>query len=1166
MKFESNYTSLEQYQKNPPNRNNEKKFQKKKLTPNDKSLEVKNNSSQKIEVNSFHSVNYPTTKQQKNSKKSDHILIYGTNRTNNSINKDIHHRDYFSIQPYRQDDSTSYEDSISRTNLNIRLIELHSQSIDNSQNSIIRLANKTSEDNRNRSNYSYYESKYTSRRKPEPENNHQNKIITNMKNSDNIKVYSSENSIKNIPLTRKYLIQENNNLVRNQKSSSSSKSKMSDSTYYQKQKDKNNNLINSSLNNNIKGPIIYKNSYNNYNIKTSIQPNTPIAFSQSKISPEKLNEKIKSIQINELIQNNVNKSEKNIPSKSLEKERIKKLIYNQNNQSKTKNNIKYKKKVDIIEEKKIPNLIKPFELVLEKPSLSSRETKLNSQNKNRNKVLNINKNSKNNNNIIIISNKDINDSNANNKNNNLNLNKNYNNILNNKNNVRNNKNIKTNDSKNVGNDSNKNSSKVDNSIEKNKTLFNKIKNNVQIDSNKSDTLVNSKNNTLNNSRKENLTKKIVNLKENNNNIRNINFNISLKPLLQEHMKNQINEAKTKERGGRNLTNEKQKKKPMIQGIKILDSNGIKNLDVIQSKKYNKILPKNKIIEISKKSTSHNKDNNDNKDHKDNKESKENKNSNNNKLIIRKENSERINDKNKYYKENKNTKNNNNNNNIDSKSSIKSNNKDNNISLNFKKIRSEQISEFKINKIKNEIQSKKYSKEKYEENKALSNNKDKNNNNIKSNVSNINNSNNDNKRNSINKVSIKTISPENKQPKNITLNSSTKVVEPFSLEDKSKQKSNKNQSELLKNGNRYSRIIFSAKEDNKKKENEDEWDKMQYMGMTKRTFDPSLRQIQKCKLMKNEDKKKSLKAEFSSTIYIKSSEGLTIPGKNENGLRKTNQDALLIERNVNGVLNFNIFGVLDGHGEDGHFASKFVSRFIFNKIKSHPLIKKIDEPKQIYYKLKENGYEIIATIFLDADVQIQKEKFDCHRSGTTCVIVIQLEEHIICANTGDSRAIAVFDENYNDNLMDSKVYPLSYDCKPELPNELMRIIEYGGVVDKAYDEENIGIGPFRVWAQGKNYPGLAMSRSIGDMDAKKIGVIPNPQIVEYTIDHHSKYLVLASDGIWEFISSEQAMKYCNKFYMRNDAKGLCQDLSQKATALWEKNDFCIDDITVLAVFF
>ena len=1222
MKYEPKYTSLEQYQINPPIKNNEKKFQKKNLTSNDKSLEVKNISNQKIDANSFHSVNYTTTNQPKNSKKSDHILIYSTNRINNSINKDIYHRDYFLSQPYKQDDSTSYEDSISRTNINMRLIELHPQSIDNSQNSINRLANKTNEDNRYRSNYSYYESKYTSRKRSEQDDNNRNKIVTNIKNSDNLKVYSCEDSIKNIPLTRNYLIQENNNMIRNQKSSSSSKSKMIDSTYYQIQKDKNNYLINSSSNNNKKGPIIFKNSYNscknsvspyipinNLNIKTTIQTSTPVVLSQRKISPEKLNEKIKSIHINELTQNNTNKVEKNITSKSLEKVRIKKLIYNQHNQPKSKNTIKYKKKIDINEEKRIPNLIKPFELDLEKPSLSSRETKLNSQSKNKNKVLNINKNNKNNNNknnIIIISSKDINDSNSNNKNNNLILNKNYNNTLNNKNNGQNNKNIKTNDNKNVINDINKKSSKANNSSEKNKTIFNMIKNNVQINSTKNNTINNIKNNTLNISRKENITKKIVNLKENNNNntntIRTINFNISLKPLLQEHLKTQINEVKTKVREGRNLSNEKQKKKPMIQGIKILDSNGIKNLDVNENKKYNKILPKNKIIEISKKNTSHNKD------------SKENKEKNNNKkLIIKKENSERINDKNKYYKESKNIKNSNSNtntnNNTDSKQIIKSFNKDNNISANFKKIRSEQISELKINKIKNDTQKKLYSKEKYEEKKALNNNKGKNsnimnnittskmgeyknrknsgdvdlenktksiNNNLKNNISNfkahtskniksninnisnINNSNNENKRNSINNASIKTLSPK--------LNSSSKVVEPISSEDKSTQKTNINQSDSLKNRNIHNRIICSPKKANKKEEKEDEWDKMQYMGMAKRTYDPSLRQAKKGKLMKNEKKTNSLKAEFSSTIYVKSSEGLSIPGKSENGLRKTNQDTLLIERNVNGVLNFNIFGVLDGHGEDGHFVSKFVSRFIFNKLKSHPLIKKLDEPKQIYYKLKENGYEIIANIFLDADVQIQKEKFDFHRSGTTCVIVIQLEEHIICANTGDSRAIAVFDENYDDNLMDSKVYPLSYDCKPELPNELMRIIEYGGVVDKVYDVENPEIGPFRVWAKGKDYPGLAMSRSIGDMDAKKVGVIPNPQIVEYTIDYYSKYLILASDGIWEFISSEQAMKYCNKFYMRNDAKGLCQDLTQKATALWEKNDCCIDDITVIVVFF
>ena len=94
----------------------------------------------------------------------------------------------------------------------------------------------------------------------------------------------------------------------------------------------------------------------------------------------------------------------------------------------------------------------------------------------------------------------------------------------------------------------------------------------------------------------------------------------------------------------------------------------------------------------------------------------------------------------------------------------------------------------------------------------------------------------------------------------------------------------------------------------------------------------------------------------------------------------------------------------------------------------------------------------------------------------------------------------------------------------------------------------------------------MSRSIGDSDAKKVGVIPNPQIVEYTIDYSSKYLLIGSDGIWEFISNEEAMKIANKYYLRNDTYALCQELSQKATKLWEEKDVVIDDITILVVFF
>ena len=94
----------------------------------------------------------------------------------------------------------------------------------------------------------------------------------------------------------------------------------------------------------------------------------------------------------------------------------------------------------------------------------------------------------------------------------------------------------------------------------------------------------------------------------------------------------------------------------------------------------------------------------------------------------------------------------------------------------------------------------------------------------------------------------------------------------------------------------------------------------------------------------------------------------------------------------------------------------------------------------------------------------------------------------------------------------------------------------------------------------------MSRSIGDMDAKKVGVIPNPQIVEYTIDYSSKYILICSDGIWEFMSNEEAMKIGNKYYLRNDPIGLCHQLTTSSVKLWEKNECATDDITVVVVFF
>ncbi len=62
------------------------------------------------------------------------------------------------------------------------------------------------------------------------------------------------------------------------------------------------------------------------------------------------------------------------------------------------------------------------------------------------------------------------------------------------------------------------------------------------------------------------------------------------------------------------------------------------------------------------------------------------------------------------------------------------------------------------------------------------------------------------------------------------------------------------------------------------------------------------------------------------------------------------------------------------------------------------------------------------------------------------------------------------------------------------------------------------------------------------------------------------MLICSDGVWEFINNEEAMIIGNKYYLKNDVIGLCQELYRKSVDYWVKENLCIDDIIAIAVFF
>ena len=306
--------------------------------------------------------------------------------------------------------------------------------------------------------------------------------------------------------------------------------------------------------------------------------------------------------------------------------------------------------------------------------------------------------------------------------------------------------------------------------------------------------------------------------------------------------------------------------------------------------------------------------------------------------------------------------------------------------------------------------------------------------------------------------------------------------------------------------------------------------------------------------------------FNASGWLKNYAILTNPGVDKTGNQKTNQDSFVFKTNINGINNFNIFGVMDGHGPQGHFVSQFSSKFIPFQITNHREIKALKDPEEIYQKLKYNEYEIINQIFIETDKQLQKVNFDATESGSTCVLVIHIGSHIICANTGDSRAIIISDSLGENNIDDFFEVALSYDYKPEMPEEKQRIESCGGVVEQLKNKMGEGVGPYRVWVKEGGYPGLAMSRSIGDLIGKKLGVIPNPGILEYDLNKNVKYIVVASDGIWEFLSNENVRDIGKKYYMDNNPNGFCHEIVKYSYKLWKENGICVDDITAITAFF
>ena len=290
--------------------------------------------------------------------------------------------------------------------------------------------------------------------------------------------------------------------------------------------------------------------------------------------------------------------------------------------------------------------------------------------------------------------------------------------------------------------------------------------------------------------------------------------------------------------------------------------------------------------------------------------------------------------------------------------------------------------------------------------------------------------------------------------------------------------------------------------------------------------------------------------------------LSIPGKTFNK-EKINQDSYMVlpnnilsENDISKFSGLKVFGIFDGHGEFGDIISNEVKNYFieyFNQLNYNS--------NDIYEKLCKDNYKEIYSLFNQIDKKLHikyNSKNTCQNSGTTANLILLFKNKIVSINIGDSKSILVSGNNNN-------IIQLNKCHNPERDEEKKRIEKNGGEVGRVNWAD---YGPQRVWYKGRIYPGLSISRSFGDFISEPLGVFSTPEIEEFDIDYKKeKIIVLATDGIWEFLSNEKVRDIIIPYYNENNICGCINKLIETASKIWDiKNPNYIDDLSVILLFF
>ena len=221
-------------------------------------------------------------------------------------------------------------------------------------------------------------------------------------------------------------------------------------------------------------------------------------------------------------------------------------------------------------------------------------------------------------------------------------------------------------------------------------------------------------------------------------------------------------------------------------------------------------------------------------------------------------------------------------------------------------------------------------------------------------------------------------------------------------------------------------------------------------------------------------------------------------------RKDMEDFHYIKALLNKKINCSYFGLFDGHSgkEVGMYLMQNLHKILSQEFKNNNNIENTENIKQI-----------VISSFEKIDKEINEQNFKNETGSTGTVLLLYKDKNspsgksILSANVGDSKAYLI-------TKREMKLITKDHKCNDS--NEVQRIRDSGGIV-------------FRERVFGT----LMLTRSFGDKEMKKYGVLSTPDIFLKNIEDDDLFVIIASDGVWDVVEEDEIFKMAKVKISSND---------------------------------